>query len=166
MTAKKYPKEFYPIECNRFEEFQKRVAKGQATTIWPRSTEGFLAFLSFIGTAPKDMIKPTVGRFDHSKGYEPGNCKWQSHSDNAKEAATRTWRDRRGEMLKVRITNRGKSHSKEHSEKIKQALLGKRHSEKRILNMKIGVFSKTTLEERRTRSLLAVDAKKRKRSNV
>jgi hypothetical protein len=35
------------------------------------------------------MIKPTVGRIDHSKGYVLDNIKWEEYSENCRENALR-----------------------------------------------------------------------------
>lgn len=89
---KKYPKEKYPREVASFRSMQARVAEGKSTASWPRTTEGFFAFLKCMGRVPKEMKDPTIGRKNHSKGYGPGNCKWQERSDNSKESCLRRWK--------------------------------------------------------------------------
>jgi hypothetical protein len=51
---------------------------------------GFKNFIDYLGPVPENMIKPSLGRKDHSLGYIRGNFEWQSLSDNGKEAANRT----------------------------------------------------------------------------
>jgi hypothetical protein len=53
------------------------------------SRESFLQFIEDIGDIPTNMLRPTVGRYDHSKGYIKGNFRWQEHFDNTSEGAKR-----------------------------------------------------------------------------
>lgn len=79
-----YPKGFKP-ELNYFFRLQNRATSlGISSTVWPRNAKGFLAFLKEIGPMPTKMDRPSVGRKDHSKGYEPGNVFWQELLDNKK----------------------------------------------------------------------------------
>jgi hypothetical protein len=41
----------------------------------------FEAFWEDMGERPQDH---TLGRLDHNKGYEPGNCEWQTRSKQMK----------------------------------------------------------------------------------
>lgn len=52
---------------------------GRGITICDRWRKSFDAFLEDMGRAPtKDH---TVGRIDNNKGYEPGNCEWQTRRE-------------------------------------------------------------------------------------
>lgn len=86
---KKYPTEKWPREVSAFKGLQGRVRDGVTTTTWSRTTRGFNAFLKYVGPCPNDMKCPTIGRKDHEKGYQPGNCSWQEKSDNSREACER-----------------------------------------------------------------------------
>jgi hypothetical protein len=91
----KYPRKQYPHEVELFIGMHDRVKGGYSTTTWARSREGFFDFLSYVGKIPTNMKKATLGRKDHSKGYEPGNCFWQSQSDNTKEMNDRRFHELR-----------------------------------------------------------------------
>jgi hypothetical protein len=57
--------------------------------------EGYDKFANIIGPIPSEMLKPTVGRYDHSLGYvfdneaRRWNFRWQEFNENAKESAPR-----------------------------------------------------------------------------
>ena len=68
-----------------FKRMHDRVRDGKVETIsWPRKIEGFEQFRKEIGEIPSGMIKPSIGRIDHSQGYIPGNVVWQEYSINSK----------------------------------------------------------------------------------
>lgn len=61
-----------------------RVKNGKSPSIfWQRTREGYLSFCSHIGPKPDGVQKWSVGRIDHSKGYEPGNVRWELHRMNS-----------------------------------------------------------------------------------
>lgn len=67
-----------------FKGCHNRVRDGKSPSIfWPRTKEGYLNFCSEIGKFPEAMEKPSVGRIDHDKGYEPGNIRWEEHKFNS-----------------------------------------------------------------------------------
>jgi hypothetical protein len=59
-------------------------AKGVA--MHPEWKESFEAFLSYIGHAPSK--EHSVDRIDNSKGYEPGNVRWATRSEQANNKTT------------------------------------------------------------------------------
>lgn len=67
-----------------FKGCHDRVRDGKCPSIfWERNREGYLGFCKEIGPKPLDMQKPSVGRIDHSKGYEPENIRWEEHKFNS-----------------------------------------------------------------------------------
>lgn len=89
---RKYPKKEYPREVRAFCQMHQRVKMGIAPSyyyLWPRTTKGFMSFLKIVGKIPEKMIKPSLGRKNHSKGYTPTNCKWQETYENVIEALRR-----------------------------------------------------------------------------
>lgn len=76
----------YPREIASFLAMHGRVKTGKVVScFWPRSGGGFFAFLDYVGPVPSTMKDPTIGRSNHSKGYEPGNCSWQERAENTAE---------------------------------------------------------------------------------
>ena len=49
---------------------------GRGLIVCPRWRESFPAFFADVGPAPSQDL--TLGRIDHSTGYHPGNCRWES----------------------------------------------------------------------------------------
>ena len=68
--------------------FKCMLRRGTPTE-YVRSPESFMKFILDIGLVPDQMIRPTIGRIDHSKGYYAGNFEWQSHRENSIEPSTR-----------------------------------------------------------------------------
>lgn len=67
-----------------FKGMHDRVRDGKSPSIaWSRDKAGYLAFCSEIGSIPERMAKPSVGRKEHTKGYEPGNVQWEEHAVNS-----------------------------------------------------------------------------------
>lgn len=67
-----------------FKGCHNRVRDGKCPSIaWPRTREGYIEFCAEIGLHPLGMAKPSVGRIDHRKGYEPGNIQWEEHRVNS-----------------------------------------------------------------------------------
>lgn len=63
-----------------------RAMKGQCQSFyWEPGRAGMLGFIAEIGAIPDDMIRPSVGRIDHKKGYEPGNVRWEEFNYNARK---------------------------------------------------------------------------------
>jgi len=61
---------------------------GTATDL-TRDRFGFLEFVEELGPIPVRMLHPTIGRVDHSRGYESGNYIWQEFLENCVENGTR-----------------------------------------------------------------------------
>jgi hypothetical protein len=74
--------------------FHKRFecSRQWGTPIAPTFTHdvaGLLAFHAEVGDVPAGMERPTIGRRDHAKGYEPGNMEWQEGAENERESIVR-----------------------------------------------------------------------------
>lgn len=63
-------------------DYETYGAKG--ITVHPFFVEDFMNFYNEIGEAPKDGIKWSVDRIDYTKGYEPGNVRWATDSQQAR----------------------------------------------------------------------------------
>jgi len=79
----------FPRHLGHFKEMLKRSKKYSRECDFDRSASGFLLFVEHIGPYPEDMIRPTVGRKDHSKGYVYGNFEWQTLEENNREQVDR-----------------------------------------------------------------------------
>lgn len=156
-----YPIEEYPIEVGSFKNLQGRVRRGITTTSWPRSAVGFYAFLASVGTAPKDMTQPTIGRKDHAKGYTPVNCGWQEKADNSSENASRINAARRAnpeydEDWRSRLSrsHMGITHSKETKKLLSKLASGRKISDETRRKLSLaGHRRKQSTETRRKISI-------------
>lgn len=88
-VALKFPKEALAFLYMQHRVKHRKLTATGMSTAWQRTPEGFLAFLKYVGNVPKSMKRPTIGRKNHSKGYQPGNCGWQEYSENCAESAIR-----------------------------------------------------------------------------
>lgn len=84
----KLRKEF-PTHFTSFAKIHYRTKLSGLACDFPRTVEGFIEFLLYIGDVPDDQLWPTVGRFDHSKGYICGNFAWQDQDENSGESVAR-----------------------------------------------------------------------------
>jgi hypothetical protein len=72
-----------------FKSMIRRAEEQELPCSYTLCLESFNQWQEYIGDIPVGMKIPTVGRNDHTKGYVPGNFKWQSKSDNSKEMVGR-----------------------------------------------------------------------------
>lgn len=74
----------YARELAAFRRMHGRAQEGKCPSIlWPRTLDGFVMFIKEIGTIPKALKKPSVGRINHQLGYEPNNVQWEEHRINS-----------------------------------------------------------------------------------
>jgi hypothetical protein len=71
----------HPIHWKRW---VKMNGRGNVSKEFSNSFDGFKNFVDYIGEIPNGMDFPTVGRVDHSKGYERGNFSWQEYRENSR----------------------------------------------------------------------------------
>jgi hypothetical protein len=61
-----------------FKGCHNRVRDGKVKYIeWERTREGYIAFMKEIGPKPRSNQKWSVGRIDHTLGYQSGNIRWE-----------------------------------------------------------------------------------------
>lgn len=113
----------FPVHFRSFIGVVKRSEISGLASDFSRTPESLAKFIFHIGAIPSDMKEPTVGRFNHAKGYVIGNFAWQEKHDNVKESGTRN-------RSKLSDLNKGESH--------RDALL----TEKLVLKMRAFWFFK------------------------
>lgn len=79
----------YPIHTSSFKKLHGRSRASGLEVDFPYSMEGLVDFILYIGPVPTGMVRPTVGRRDHDRGYVRGNFRWQEHSENSSESGKR-----------------------------------------------------------------------------
>lgn len=72
-----------------FSGMHSRLKYSKLATDFPRTLEGFIDYIVYMGPVPSGMERPVAGRIDHSVGYLRGNFAWQSAEDNNRESALR-----------------------------------------------------------------------------
>lgn len=70
---------------------------GAGITIADEWRDNFQAFYDHIGPAPSDSH--SVDRIDNSRGYEPGNVRWATASEQARNRSDNTWVNISGRKL-------------------------------------------------------------------
>ena len=103
----------HPHHFDHFWHLQSRAK--QVGTDFTDDEFGLFEFIAEIGPYPSDMVRPSVGRKDHTKGYVRGNFEWQPLSENSGESTTRT--------------RTGKKQSDKTVELKRQASIGSRRSD-------------------------------------
>jgi hypothetical protein len=84
-----------------FKGCHDRVRDGKCPSIqWPRSREGYIAFMKAIGPRPKKSGKWTVGRIEHNIGYRKGNIRWELHELNSVKRHGTQYQNSRASNLK------------------------------------------------------------------
>jgi hypothetical protein len=72
------------IALQNFKGMHDRVRDGKAPSIeWPRTKEGYVAFLAEIGPKPQEAGRWSIGRKRHELGYVSGNVQWELHRFNS-----------------------------------------------------------------------------------
>ncbi len=84
-------KKEFPTHWMSFSGMHKRKKEYniEIDSLFERNTNGFIEFILYLGDVPENMIIPTVGRIDHSKGYIVGNFRWESKGSNSSEVGIR-----------------------------------------------------------------------------
>ena len=92
----------YPTHSSSFAGIHNRhITKNiYVSDRYRRDLEGFINFLVDIGDVPKNMAEPTVGRYDHDKGYIKGNFRWQELRENSKEVSERNGMTKKDKLIK------------------------------------------------------------------
>jgi len=104
------------LALKKFKAALGRVKAGKAPYFgYSVDYDGFSSFLAEIGSIPADMARPSLGRIDHSLGYQSGNVFWQELSDNCAENGRRTG-------PKVGAISKGRRLSEEHKSRISESM--------------------------------------------
>jgi hypothetical protein len=88
-------REEFPRYYLCFNNMIERAQKYNLECLFERNKEDLIQFMCIIGEVPKDMFCPTVGRYNHSKGYvfdsenNRWNFRWQEKSENSREMGKR-----------------------------------------------------------------------------
>jgi len=142
----------FPIEFKRFIGCHNRVHEGKTPSMyWPRDSSGFFGWLSDIGPIPSHLEKPSVGRIDHSKGYVPGNMRWEEHRLNSiKRSGTKYENSTIDEMPEVKTPKfkKGSPGYFEHQAKASNARWAKPGAKKKASEFMSGNFHAIKIGER------------------
>jgi hypothetical protein len=72
---------------------------GRGITIAPEWIDDFRAFFAHIG--PKPSQRHEIDRIENDRGYEPGNVRWVTRSENNRNRRSTTWVTYRGERRRL-----------------------------------------------------------------
>lgn len=73
--------------CHRSSHPAFKYYGGRGVTVCARWRESYAAFLADMGDAPPGLW---LDRRDNSKGYEPGNCRWVTPTESARNRRPKT----------------------------------------------------------------------------
>lgn len=68
---------------------------GRGITVCDRWRDDFRAFLADMGSKPSSAHE--IDRIDNDRGYEPGNCRWVTRSENNRNRRSTLWIEYQGE---------------------------------------------------------------------
>lgn len=68
--------------CSDHQRHNAHRYVGRGITVCSDWQHNFEAFLNHVGTAPSP--KHSLGRIDNNRGYEPGNIRWETASEQAR----------------------------------------------------------------------------------
>lgn len=83
--------------CNNPNTVHYKNYGGRGITVCARWAESFEAFRSDMGEPPADHL--SLDRIDNDRGYEPGNCRWATDKDQARNTRRNVWVEHNGERL-------------------------------------------------------------------
>jgi hypothetical protein len=90
------PQQYFTHPCYRFFIYMIQRSKRYGMKCdFTRGRAGFYRWLDIVGHIPEGMAKPSIGRYDHSKGYvfdatnNRWNFRWQERSENCRESGLR-----------------------------------------------------------------------------
>jgi len=72
--------------CNKIDDVEYPKFGGKGITFCEQWNDDFISFFEEVGTAPSDDC--SLYRIDESKGYEPGNCIWESRKGKSRDTKT------------------------------------------------------------------------------
>lgn len=72
---------------------------GRGITVCAAWMDSFETFLADMGTKPSPDFE--LDRIDNDEGYEPGNCRWTTRSENDRNRRSTVWVVYRGERVRL-----------------------------------------------------------------